>query len=1276
MFRHKFAALAMLLVFITAACNLASAPEEAISNTQVPSASPTGTIERSGGELTVTPTGLPPLSTQSLPPTSIVQLPPTLPGNPATPGLTSIFIISPVPGNVVAGNVQVLGSAVHPNFLQYQLEFGPEPNPGNLWYLIGGVRLVPVTNNLLGVWTTTDGRVPDGVYQLRLRVFLRDGTVAQTVVNNIRVQNQVPTLVPTATQSVPRPIAAFAASPTSGKAPLVVTFSNRSSGNITGYNWNFGDGSTSAEVNPVHTFRTAGSYEVKLTVSGPGGQSNVSTIIDVQTADPPVANFSADRTSGAAPLTVQFTDQSSGPIESYLWDFGDGVTTNERNPRHTFNEARLYNVILSVQGPGGTDRKRMTIVVQDQQIPAPVADFSPKSTSGNAPYTVQFDNNSSGQINSYEWDFGDGTSSSDANPVHVYQTPGTYTVTLTVFGGGGQDTESGTITVAQAPQAPDANFTADKTEGTFPLTVQFSSSSTGTITGYSWNFGDGTTSNEQNPRHTFQNPGTYSVRLTVFGAGNTSDFKDMVISVTEPLAPPNAEFTVNPASGSAPLTVTFTNQSSGDDITFAWNFGDGTSSLTGDAIFTHVYQNNGTYTVTLTVTNSEGDSDTATQTITVTDALNAAFTTTALSDPPQTFQFQSTSSGSKLTYRWDFGDGAVVEPGQAVVTHTYNNPGTYNVTLTIRDTNGAQDSVTQQVNVAAPTATHTWTPVPPTATFTVIPPTSTFTAIPATVMPQPVASFDVRTDDGRTFTFTDTSQPADTILTWSWDVFNDGTVDSVERTFNYTFNENGSFPVSLTVTNAAGQSTATQFINVSGVATATFTAEPPTATFTPEPPTLTPLPAQPVASFDVQTTDNRTFTFADTSQPADTILTWAWDVFNDGTVDSVERTFNYTFNENGSFPVSLTVTNAAGQSSATQFINVSGVPASLTADFTVESADGVTFNFTDISTPAEAVARREWDFNGDGQVDSLDQTATYTYTANGVYDVTLTVYDLNGQAVSDTQQVEVTALQPTTEAPDETESIVDTTPIQPNIDALASRLGNINIGERSTDVLTVIGDNSFKDGFLRPFGRGNYEIGGQFEYLVPHVDAYRAGGSLEADWLIDNDLNVAKLLEFPQDCNNETRIVCELNRSGASIAIFTVGLKDAQDSTDLELFRTSYAEVLQQTIDTGVIPVVLTIYPRPDFRDQILAINEVIIQVAEEKEIPVVNVWRMFNEIDANGGTSINPDNNAPTEAPNGPGVIRQDPIMLYGENARNYHILNVLSEIRRQVFGIGAGRR
>ena len=329
----------LLLIFLFAllisACTLKGAPEENLDVTDVPTNTPVPSRTSAVGLIptAVGATALP-IPTQrifptqaQLPPTSaFVPLPPT-----STPRPTSVFILSPIPGNVVAGNVQVIGSASHPQFLQYQLEYGPDPNPNNLWFQITGAVQSPVSNGLLGIWNTTT--INDSLYQLRLRVFLRDGSNWGNVsVNNIRVQNQAPTAVPTNTPVIPRPIAAFTQNLTTGNAPLNVTFTNQSSGQITNYLWNFGDGTSSIAINPAHTFSNPGTFTVSLTVAGPGGTSNVSRQITVQSVSAPVAAFIQDKTEGEAPLQVQFTSQSTGQIDTYEWNFGDGESSAETSP--------------------------------------------------------------------------------------------------------------------------------------------------------------------------------------------------------------------------------------------------------------------------------------------------------------------------------------------------------------------------------------------------------------------------------------------------------------------------------------------------------------------------------------------------------------------------------------------------------------------------------------------------------------------------------------------------------------------------------------------------------------------------------------------------------------------------------------------------------------------------------------------------------------------------------------------------------------------------------
>ncbi len=154
------------------------------------------------------------------------------------------------------------------------------------------------------------------------------------------------------------PDASANATPTSGNAPLGVQFTDTSTGSVTGWHWDFGDGSTSTQQNPLHTYTTAGTYDVVLTVTGPGNMEDSRTypdLVSVQGSSGPVADFSASRTEGLLPLTVQFTDLSVGSVTSWSWDFGDGTTSTLENPSHTYSTRGLYTVQLTATSAGGSD---------------------------------------------------------------------------------------------------------------------------------------------------------------------------------------------------------------------------------------------------------------------------------------------------------------------------------------------------------------------------------------------------------------------------------------------------------------------------------------------------------------------------------------------------------------------------------------------------------------------------------------------------------------------------------------------------------------------------------------------------------------------------------------------------------------------------------------------------------------------------------------------------------------------------------------------------------
>jgi PKD repeat protein len=239
----------------------------------------------------------------------------------------------------------------------------------------------------------------------------------------------------------------FSNAPASGLRPLAVQFADASTGANTGWQWDFGDGGTSAEQNPSHEYTAAGAYTVMLEVSGPDGSDAFSRPSAVVVYEPAVAAFSAAPADGLAPLEVTFTDESTGDIVAWAWDLGDGATSFEQNPVHTYTAPGTYSVTLTVSGPGGEDSLTQVDCIHVWE--PVVAGFTATPQSGPKPLGVAFTNTSTGDYTALVWAFGDGATSTEQNPLHGYVNAGRYTAELAVSGPGGTDTEAQYITVYQ-----------------------------------------------------------------------------------------------------------------------------------------------------------------------------------------------------------------------------------------------------------------------------------------------------------------------------------------------------------------------------------------------------------------------------------------------------------------------------------------------------------------------------------------------------------------------------------------------------------------------------------------------------------------------------------------------------------------------------------------------------------------------------------------------------------------------------------------------------------
>jgi PKD repeat protein len=594
-----------------------------------------------------------------------------------------------------------------------------------------------------------------GTYSVSLNATNADGSDTQTRSEYIKVNPAaVPLLIP---------VADFFGTPTSGVVPLTVTFSDLSANTPVSWDWSFGDNSpeNTTEQNPVHTYTNPGTYSVSLNATNADGSDTQtrSEYIKVNPAVPvilPVADFFSEPTSGISPLTVKFSDLSTNVPTSWNWSFGDDSIENatEQNPVHTYTNPGTYSVSLNATNADGSDTRTRSEYIRINPAPAqyalpvsapPVAEFTASPTSGVIPLIVTFTDLSTNTPTAWNWSFGDDSleNTTEQNPVHVYNDPGTYSVSLNVTNADGSDTQTRTNYIKVTPSVelllPVADFSGDPTNGVAPLTVAFTDLSTNTPTAWNWSFGDDSLENatEQNPVHTYINKGTFTISLNATNAdGSNITTKTEFINISDtPLVPlpPVADFSVTPTSGFAPLTVTFKDLSQNTPTSWNWSFGDGNTSTIQN--LTYTYSTVGVYTVSLNARNAEG-SNTSVKInyINVTEADAGPvvdFSGTPTSGlTPLTVQFNDLSTGfhEPITYLWNFGDG--FNSTERNPTHIYSAilPENYTVTLNVSGNYGQTDEMIKSgyISIDIPTIELTLTeesldqmfpsdePIPPT----------------------------------------------------------------------------------------------------------------------------------------------------------------------------------------------------------------------------------------------------------------------------------------------------------------------------------------------------------------------------------------------------------------------------------------------------------------------------------------------------------------------------------------------------------------------------------
>ena len=486
----------------------------------------------------------------------------------------------------------------------------------------------------------------------------------------------------------PLPTAGFTNAPVAC-ANVPFQFTNTSL-NYGGSAWDFDDGGVSFADSPFHTFTTTGAYDVVLVVNTGAGCTD--TIMSTVTVwDVPVAQPILDATNGCGPLTVNFDNNSVGDGLSYWWDFGGlGSSALQWPPAFTFpmdpQDAVVYPVTLTASNVCGSDAGTIDVTV----MPTPTAVFGPNVNQYCAFAPVPFANVSYGLPDSFQWDFGDGATSTSTSTIvtHVFtadtlNTP--YTITLIASNACGSDTAQYTINVL--PNQVTSFFNMNPVQGCAPLTVDLTHITFGDTALY-WTLGDGNFSIAPDVTHTYNQPGTYTITLEAFGCGYDAYSQDITVFPS-----PTPAFSVSPQGTCVGGEFTFTNTTLGISGS-QWAFGDGaTSTLTSP---THSYASSGAFPVTLTVTSAlNGCTASIMQMVNVSITPVAAFTPNpdnGCIDLQVAFTNQSTGASF---YQWGFGDGNT--SGVAAPFHTYTTAGTYTVTLIAENVNGCADTVSTAV---------------------------------------------------------------------------------------------------------------------------------------------------------------------------------------------------------------------------------------------------------------------------------------------------------------------------------------------------------------------------------------------------------------------------------------------------------------------------------------------------------------------------------------------------------------------------------------------------
>ncbi len=692
--------------------------------------------------------------------------------------------------------------------------------------------------------------------------------------------------------------------------------------------WNFGDGLTNNIHNPSHTYLNSTQYNVTLIVSNQFGCKDT-VLSSVKIDSLPDANFSSINVPYGSPMP--FTDLSvshGSPVIGWQWYFGDGTTSIAQHPVHLYPSASTYSVMLIAQDAKGCID---TVIHNVTVYPLPLPNFNANAVCfGDSTHFTDVSTPSGSPISNWLWNFGDGSSSSLHNPVHLYNNPGTYLVKLIVVDShGSSDSVFKNVVINSLPIS---NFTS--TVSCFNTPTQFNNTSNAinsTITLNTWLFGDGGSSTSSNPTH-FYTPTSsiinYNVKLTVTDANGCKSSATHNQTVYPEVF---AEFISDTVCTSFPVQLMEQSHSiSGTIVNWHWDFGNGDVNNSQYPVYSYplvvspVY-----YPVKLVVLDNHGCSDTITHNLYLKPLPHVDFSADSVCFGSTThFSSNAYSAGGTITnYHWSF-DGA--SSSLSNPTHVFSNWGSSNATLTVTDINGCINTISKQVFVDS----------------------------------LPIANFtESNTCFSTQINFTDLSiGNGSPIFSWYWN-FGNSNYSSLQNP-SYYYTTADTFNVTLTVKNTKGCSNSqTHSITINPNSSFAFTAD--------------------TVCFGEQTSFQTLFT-----NPNITIVSSYWD-FGDG-ASAVLNNPTHQFALPGNYHVSLTVLFSNGCSETIfKIVKVNALPL---ASFSVSDAClGSVSTFTDaIYGTGNNNISRYWIF-GDGQSINGGTNQNHTYLAPGSYTSSLIV---------------------------------------------------------------------------------------------------------------------------------------------------------------------------------------------------------------------------------------------------------------------------------------------